>query len=221
MFTGIVEGTGRIEERADQDGEVRVRIVSDLLSDAAPRGSSLSVDGVCLTVTAGGPGWIAATVSPETTARTTLAFRSVGDRVNLERPLRLGDPIGGHLVQGHVDGVGRVGWVRPEGGGVRIQLLFPAELDPLIVKKGSIAVDGVSLTVAAKEGDAFEVAVIPETLRSTHVGRYAPGVPVNLEVDMLGRYVVESLRGRQSEQVAIPVTRDLLARHGFGGKEGR
>ena len=221
MFSGIVEGTGRIEELLREGDEARVRIASEILSSIAARGSSLSVDGVCLTVTAGGPGWIAAVVSPETMSRTTLAVKTEGDRVNLERPLRLGDPIGGHLVQGHVDGLGVVESVRPEGGGTRIRIRFPAELDPLIVMKGSIAMDGVSLTVAAKGDDWFEVAVIPETLRVTHADRYAAGMPVNLEVDMLGRYVVESLRGRRMDPVAMPVTRELLARHGFGGKEER
>ena len=143
------------------------------------------------------------------------------DRVNLERALRAGDRLGGHIVQGHVDGVGVVEAMRPEGTGARTRVRFPAGLSDCIVTKGSIAVDGVSLTVADVRVRCFEVALIPETLASTRLREYAPGTAVNLEVDIMGRYVVEYLRGRAAGSRSGPaVTRDDLARHGFAGKEG-
>ena len=220
MFTGIVEGTGRIEALSRQGRETRLRVAAPFLTPALERGASIAVDGVCLTAIDSGPGWFAAVVSPETLSRTTLALRAPEERVNLERPLRLGDRLGGHLVQGHVDDVGIVEGVRPEGSGARVRIRFPAELAGLIVMKGSIAVDGVSLTVAARGDRWFEVALIPETLRATRAPDYASGSPVNLEVDMMGRYAIEHLKRQREEapQEAL-VTRELLARHGFGRRD--
>jgi riboflavin synthase len=220
MFTGLVETTGRVARVERQEGETRLRIEAGFASELS-RGESVAIDGVCLTATERGEGWFEAVVSPETLARTTLCLRSPGDRVNLERALRAGDRLGGHLVQGHVDGVGVVEWIRPEGSGLRACIGFGSELDDFVVMKGSIAVDGVSLTVAARGERRFEVALIPETLRVTGFGGCAPGTPVNLEVDMMGRYVVEYLKARQApERTEPPVTREHLARHGFEGKEG-
>jgi len=219
MFTGLVQTTGRIV-RLDRLGEERrVRIETPFAADLR-RGESVAVDGVCLTVTRRADAWFEAMVSPETLSRTTLALRAPRDRVNLERALRAGDRLGGHIVQGHVDGVGVVEAVRPEGTGARTRVRFPAALSDCIVRKGSIAVDGVSLTVAEVRDRCFEVALIPETLAITRLRDYAPGTAVNLEVDMMGRYVVEYLRGREAGSRSGPaVTRDDLARHGFIGKE--
>ncbi len=219
MFTGIVEGTGRIESLVRDRDEVRLRLSSDLLAQPPGRGESLSVDGVCLTVVGSGPGFVEAVVSKETLSRTTLVLRSAGASVNLERPLRLADRLGGHLVQGHVDEIGVVESVRPEGSGARVRIRFPRALDDLIVMKGSVAVDGISLTVAARGDGWFEVALIPETLRATHAAGYAPGTAVNLEVDMMGRYVVEFLKRRREESPAALATREHLARHGFRGED--
>ncbi|MFQ5877755.1 MAG: riboflavin synthase [Acidobacteriota bacterium] len=219
MFTGIVEGTGRVESLESGAEETRLR-VSVPFGEAPVRGASVAVDGVCLTSVRSGPGWFEAVVSPETLSRTTLGERSPGDRVNLERPLRLGDRLGGHLVQGHVDGVGTVLRVVPEGTGTRVRIGHPADLEDLIVQKGSIAVDGVSLTVARRQSGAFEVALIPETLALTHLADYVPGRRVNLEVDMMGRYVVDCLRRRDAERAAAPVTREQLERHGFIREDG-
>jgi len=217
MFTGIIEGRGRVEALGADGPEIRLRVASPF-AEAPARGESVAVDGVCLTVAAGGPGWFEAVLSPETLARTTLQRLAPGEGVNLERALRLGDRLGGHLVQGHVDGVGTVAWSRPEGSGARLCVRLPPELRPLVVMKGSIAVDGVSLTVAALSEDRFEVALIPETLSRTGLGEAGAGRAVNLEMDMMGRYVVEYLRGRERSDAPALVTREHLSRHGFGGR---
>src|SRR5262245_1749539 len=220
MFTGLVEAAARVILLERRGGEARVRIEGPFASELRS-GESVAVDGVCLTAVGLGDGWFEADVSPETLSRTTIGLRSSGDTVNLERPLRAGDRLGGHLVQGHVDGVGVVESVRPEGGGRRVRVRFADDLADFIVMKGSIAVDGVSLTVAARGERWFEVALIPETLRITHCGGWSAGMPVNLEVDMMGRYVVEYLRGRPAERGSGPeVTREHLVRHGFGAEEG-
>ncbi len=219
MFTGIVEGTGRLVRLQRRQDEARLRIGTRFAAGLR-RGDSVAVDGVCLTVTARGRGWFEAVVSPETLSRTTIGLRAAGDRVNLERPVRLGDRLGGHLVQGHVDGVGIVEQVGREGSGTRVRIAFPPDLGAFIVMKGSIAIDGVSLTVAARHAAAIDVALIPETLKVTRLGDYAPGTTVNLEVDMLGRYVIEYLRQLQAggPTAAAAVTREHLARHGFAGR---
>jgi riboflavin synthase len=219
MFTGLVEATGTVAALSGRGAEVRLRVRTRLAAGLR-RGQSIAVDGVCLTAAGRGRDWFEAVLAPETLQRTTLGLRRAGDRVNLERPLRLGDPLGGHLVQGHVDGVGVVEEVRPEGSGVRVRVAFPAALAPFILEKGSIAVDGVSLTVAARSGRAFEVALIPETLRVTRLDGYAPGTPVNLEVDMLGRYVVASLEAARAAVPAPAVTREFLVRHGVARAPG-
>src|SRR5437867_2986232 len=146
MFTGLVQATGRILALASQGSERRLRVGAPFAADLR-KGESVSVDGVCLTVTRASRTWFETVVSPETLSRTTLALRRPRERVNLERPLRPGDRLGGHLVQGHVDGVGLVETVRPEGTGTRVRVRFPPPLADCIVLKGSIAVDGVSLTV--------------------------------------------------------------------------
>jgi riboflavin synthase len=219
MFTGIVEGMGRVV-RLQRRGDEAILVVRGSCLGTRRRGDSVAVDGVCLTVVRSARGWFEAVVSPETLSRTSLGLRETGDRVNLERPLRLGAALGGHLVQGHVDGVGVVESVTPEGSGTRVRIALPAELEDLVVMKGSIAVDGVSLTVAGRSPGRFEVALIPETLQVTRLGLYRPGTPVNLEVDMMGRYVIEYLKRRVATQPTAPVTREQLARHGFGGRMG-
>jgi riboflavin synthase alpha subunit len=196
MFTGIVEGRGRIESAAGAGAEHRVRVAVPF-AEVSPRGGSVAVNGVCLTVTASGPGWFEAALGGETLQRTTLGDLRPGDEVNLERPLRLGDPLGGHLVQGHVDGVVRVIERRDDGAGARLRLALPDSLAPFVVGQGSVALDGVSLTVAARAAGAFEVMLIPETLRATTLGARRAGESLNLEVDLVGRYVVAAVAGRE------------------------
>ena len=181
MFTGIVREVGRV---VSFDGR---RLVVDAQTQAA-EGDSVAVDGVCLTAVDGTR--LAFDVVDETLARTTLGALKAGDRVNLEPALRAGEPLGGHLVQGHVDGLGRV---RSTGEPVWIDA--PPELLRYCVEKGSITVDGVSLTIARLDDDGFAVALVPHTLEATTLGGLAPGDPVNLEVDILAKYVEKLLPG--------------------------
>jgi riboflavin synthase len=182
MFTGLVESTGTIAAR--REGRLTVRTALEL----AP-GDSVAVNGVCLTATTIADGSFDAQVMPETLRRSSLGGLGEGDRVNLELPLRAGDRLGGHVVQGHVDGLGTVESVGEEGFARIVRIAAPAELLRYVVEKGSIAVDGVSLTVAEVNGDGFTVSLIPETLERTNLGEAAPGRSVNLEVDVLAKYV--------------------------------
>jgi riboflavin synthase len=184
MFTGLVREVGRVV--SFENG--RLRIESAL---AASIGDSVAVDGVCLTVVDGDRKTLAFDVVPETVSRT----KPFGSTVNLEPALRAGEPLGGHYVQGHVDGVGTVRSVEPEGDGVRVWIDPPAELLRYLVEKGSIAVDGVSLTVAAVDGDAFSVSLIPETLERTTLGDLGEGSEVNVEVDLVARYAERLMQG--------------------------
>jgi len=185
VFTGIVEELGRVE--AIEGG--RLRIAARTVLDDATQGASIAVNGCCLTVVDQGDGWWEADLSEETLARTNLGALRPGDPVNLERPVRLADRLGGHLVQGHVDGVGEIVQPAPD-----LQVRAPAELLRYIVEKGSVTVDGVSLTVVQPLPDGFTVAVIPHTAEVTTLGTKGPGAPVNLEVDVLAKYVEKLLR---------------------------
>jgi riboflavin synthase len=196
MFTGIVEAVGEVEaiERSPEGARLRVRVGG--LLDGARVGESIAVAGVCLTMVAVGDGVFAADLAAETLRRTTLGRLRPGDAVNLERPLRLADRLGGHVVGGHVDGVGTITQVRPDGDGAWMEIEAPSALAPYIVEKGSIAVDGVSLTVADLPGGSrFAVALIPHTLAVTTLGRCRPHDTVNLEVDILAKYVERLLEG--------------------------
>jgi riboflavin synthase len=184
MFTGIVRERGRI---ASFDGG---RLVVAAATPAEV-GDSVSLDGVCLTVVAAGDGTLAFDVVPETLARS----KPFAVEVNVEPALRAGDPLGGHYVQGHVDAVGRVGSVIREGDGRRISIEAPPELLRYCVEKGSVAVDGVSLTIAAVADEAFEIALVPHTLAVTTLGRLEAGDEVNLEVDVLAKYVERLVAG--------------------------
>jgi riboflavin synthase len=193
MFTGIVEELGsvrRIERRADG---ARLEIACERVREDAELGASIAVNGCCVTVVELGDGWWAADAQPETLARTTIGDLAVGDPVNLERPVRLADRLGGHLVQGHVDGVGRVVGRRPSAdGSAVVSIEAPPDLRRYIAEKGSVTVDGVSLTVAGADEqhpDALTVALIPHTLASTTLGARGVGDGVNLEVDVLAKYV--------------------------------
>jgi riboflavin synthase len=184
MFTGLVREVGQV---ASFEGG---RLVVEAALQAEP-GDSVAIDGVCLTVVELGRGRLAFDVVPETLHR----VKPFGDRVNLEPALRAGDPLGGHYVQGHVDGVGRVASVQPETDGARVRVEPPAELLRYLVEKGSVAVEGVSLTVAAVDESGFEIALIPHTLAETTLSELTPGSRVNLELDVLAKYVEKLLPG--------------------------
>jgi len=186
LFTGLVQDLGEIVAvEASGDG-VRLTIAADL--DLA-EGDSIAVNGVCLTATAIGDGRFAADVMNETLRRSSLAEVAAGSRVNLELPLRAADRLGGHFVQGHVDGVGGVWDMRDDGFSRVVTVGVPADLMRYVVEKGSIAIDGVSLTVSALGDDWLQVSLIPETLERTILGDVAVGQPVNLEVDVLAKYI--------------------------------
>lgn len=197
MFTGIVRGRGRLVAREAHAGDERLVVdpCGVLAESALQLGASVAVNGVCLTVVARSGEGFAADVSPETLARTTLGSLPQGAPLNLEPALAAGDALGGHLMSGHVDGVGRLVERAPDARAWRLRFRAPAELARLIAPKGSIAIDGVSLTVNAVDAAEFEVAIIPATLERTIVGGYLPGSRVNLEADMIARYVARLLQG--------------------------
>jgi riboflavin synthase len=198
MFTGLVAGTGAVES-LDRDGDgVRLRVRTELAGELAP-GDSVAVNGVCLTALAPDGQGFSADVMEETLRRSSLGPLAKGDEVNLELPLRAGDRLGGHMVQGHVDGTGSVEAVSDDGFARVVRIGAPAALLRYVVEKGSIAVDGVSLTVSAVDGDGFEVSLIPETLERTTLGAAEPGRVVNLEVDVLAKYVEKLIRAHPAE----------------------
>ena len=195
MFTGIVEELGRVRTVRPHEGGARLEIECALVLGDAKVGASLAVNGCCLTVVDLGAGWWAADAVPETLARTTLGALAPGDAVNLERPLRPTDRLGGHVVQGHVDAVGCVAGREPQpDGSDRLVVGAPPTVLRLIVEKGSVAVDGVSLTVTTVDDTGFGVAVIPHTLAVTTLGHRQVGDPLNLEADILAKYVERLVR---------------------------
>jgi riboflavin synthase len=221
VFTGIVEEVGTLVVREDGDDSAVLRIRAERVLDGVALGDSISVNGVCLTVTgvepeAGGAGVWSTDVMAETLRRSSLGSTADGDGVNLERAVTPHTRLGGHLVQGHVDGVGRVLARTPGDRWEIVRIALPPELARYVAEKGSIAVDGVSLTVSAvsdvdatmsTEGPWFEVSLIPTTLRETTLGARAPGDPVNLEVDVIAKYV-ERLMGRRPSSELASSNRD-------------
>jgi len=193
MFTGLVEELGRVQSVEERPAGRRFWIGASRVLEDARVGDSISCSGCCLTAIAVEPGRFAVEAVPETLRLTTLADWRAGTAINLERSLRLSDRLGGHLVQGHVDGVGEVRARTPEGDGARVTIALPASLARFVAHKGSLAVDGVSLTVAGLTDSGCEIAYIPHTLAMTSAGSYAPGTRVNLEVDLLARYLARLL----------------------------
>ncbi len=200
MFTGIVEEVGVVRAAVVRGDVVRLEVAATAVLDGADVGASVAVNGVCLTVVARGADGLAFEVGPETLARTSLGRLRPRAGVNLERPLRFGGPLGGHLVLGHVDVVGTAERVTRVESTARVRIALPApELAALLIPQGSVAVDGVSLTVAALDGTAFEVMLIPHTLAATTLGRLEAGQPVNIETDVIGKYVARALAVRGTE----------------------
>jgi len=215
MFTGIIEAIGTVREFRRKPGGGWAHIQDPSVAEGLRVGDSIAVDGACLTVTAVPGDGFTCDLSNETLDRTTLGTLRVGSRVNLERPLRLGDRLGGHLVTGHVDGVGEVAGRTPHGEGEFWRLRFPPDLSPLLVMKGSIAVDGISLTVAELSPDIFGAALIPHTLRHTTLGSKRVGSQVNLEADLLGKHVARLLAGRSEAMGQGGLSLAFLEEHGF------
>jgi riboflavin synthase len=212
VFTGIVEETGRLRRLESGPQSVRLEIAASTVLDGTRVGDSILTDGVCLTVTAMGGDGFTADAMPETVRRTTLAERRPGDAMNLERALTLQSRLGGHLVTGHVDGVGVVRAVRPEGTALVVTVQAPREVASVSVPRGSVALDGVSLTLVAVEQDELRVSLIPHTVAATTLAGLAPGRHVNLEADLIGRYVRQFLdRAGAGEGL----TWDKLAEAGF------
>jgi riboflavin synthase len=196
MFTGIVRELGRVvSAEGDKDG-LALAVEAPRTASELTVGGSVSVSGVCLTAEAVENGRLALHAVPETLARSTLGTLAAGDSVNVEPALRAGEPLGGHYVQGHVDAVGRIQSVEAEGEGLRVFVEAPPDIIRYCVEKGSVAVDGVSLTIAELAADAFAVALVPHTLQATTLSALVPGQGVNLEIDILAKYVERLLEGR-------------------------
>jgi riboflavin synthase len=194
VFTGLIADRGRVTGSEESKEGIRLRIESALSTELSP-GDSVAVNGVCLTATDVQDGTFAADVMNETLSRTSLAAAGAGMDVNLELPLRASDRLGGHVVQGHVDGLGTVTAITDDGFARRVEIEASPEVLRYVVEKGSVAVDGISLTVAELSGRSFTVSLIPETVQRTNLGTAEPGRKVNLEVDVLAKYVERLMKG--------------------------
>lgn len=216
MFTGIIQAIGTVQSIQPRGGDVRLNIHAGKLGLAdVALGDSIAVNGVCLTAVAVVGQGFSADVSRETLALTTLGQWQQGTRVNLEKALTLQTRLGGHLVSGHVDGVGEVLERHEDARSVRLTLRAPAHLAKYIAAKGSITVDGTSLTVNSVDGAVFTLNIVPHTLQETIAADYRSGTRVNLEVDVVARYLERLLLGDKAAQPAGGITEDLLAAHGF------
>lgn len=219
MFTGIVQAIGEIRRMERRGGDVRLQIGTGKLDLADVKGGdSIATSGVCLTVVGQGGDWFAADVSLETLSLTTLGDLAAGARVNLEKSLAVTDRLGGHMVSGHVDGVGQVVSMAEDARSVRYRMRAPDALARYIARKGSVCIDGVSLTVNAVDGAEFELNIIPATMRETIFGGYRPGSRVNIEVDLVARYLERLLLGDGAAHPGATtggISRDFLASHGF------
>lgn len=218
MFSGIVRGVGRIVAQSDAGGDRRVTIGYDGVPMARPAvGASIAVNGVCLTATAADDTRFSVDVSAETLAVTTFGSYRVGTDVNLEPALALGDSLDGHLVSGHVDGIGRVVTVGRAARSVALSIELPPELARYVARKGSVAVDGVSLTVNAVAGRRFDVNIVPHTLDSTIIAGYRPGTAVNIEIDLVARYIERLIATGAADTPAVD--RNFLESHGYTSRD--
>lgn len=216
MFTGIIQAVGTLRALEKKGADARLRIDTGALDlSGVQLGDSIAVSGVCLTAVTLETDGFWADVSAESLSRTTMGDLGVGSRVNLEKALTLATPLGGHLVSGHVDGVGEVVERKPEGRSVRFTLRAPRELARYIAQKGSICIDGVSLTVNDVDGTDFGINIVPHTLTATTFDEYQAGRRVNLEVDLVARYVERLLQGEAAATPRGGITESFLAEHGF------
>jgi riboflavin synthase len=217
MFTGIIQAVGEIRSLEPRGGDVRLTIATGKLEmRGVVLGDSIAVNGVCLTAVALEGALFAADVSRETLSLTTLGDLKAGSAVNLEKALTLSTPLGGHLVSGHVDGVGEILQRDQDARSWRLRVQAPAELARYIAPKGSICVDGTSLTVNRVEGSVFDLNIVPHTIEETIIGAYRTGTRVNLEVDLVARYLERLILGdKAADERATGVTAAFLAEHGF------
>jgi len=217
MFTGIIQAIGQVVRCEQRGGDVRLHLNTGSLNlEAVQLGDSIAVNGVCLTaVELPGDGFIA-DVSRESLALTSLGALRSGSRVNLEKALTLSTPLGGHLVSGHVDGLGRILERKEDARSIRLRVEAPDELARYIAPKGSICIDGTSLTVNSIDGSIFGLNIVPHTLQKTIIGDYRPGTSVNLEVDLIARYLERLLLGEKRECTTVTgISRSFLAENGF------
>jgi len=213
MFTGLIEDLGTLRQLRRESDKVQLTVATRIPMAELILGESIAVNGICLTVVAFSGGTFTADVSPESMACTTLGELGSGDPVNLERALRMGDRLGGHLVSGHVDGVAVLLEKSQDGNAVRLRFRMAAELNRFVVEKGSITIDGISLTVNQVSEETFSVAIIPQTLAATNLHHRQPGSRVNIETDIIGKYVARLLGQRGDVKPSIDL--DFLAKHGF------
>ncbi len=206
MFTGIIEETGTVTSASAK----RLVIAASKVLQGMELGGSVNVNGACLTVTEFDAGSFSIDIMLETLKRTNLGLLGTGDKVNLERPLTLNKPLGGHLVQGHIDATGRVASIVPEDGATVMRIEAPPEVMRYVVAKGFIAIDGISLTVVARDTSSFEVSIVDYTLKNTNLGNRKVGDLANLEVDMIAKYVEQFDKSRNPS-----ITFDFLKEHGF------
>ena len=216
MFTGLIEATGQIASLVSTEQVWQLRITTPLVKENLQLGESIAVNGVCLTLTGQDTQSFTADISSESLRVTTLGQLKIGTPVNLERALRLSDRLGGHLVSGHVDAISHLRAIHPEGSARRLEFDLPPEIVPYLAAKGSIAIDGISLTVNQVWEKCFSVMIIPQSLAMTTLNHLRPGTPVNLESDLLARYVETLLRSRGAQPGNTgALSREFLAKNGF------
>ncbi len=216
MFTGLIQALGQVRRREPRGGDMRLHLdAGGLEMSSVSLGDSIAVNGVCLTAVELDDRGFAADVSLESLERTTLKHLAAGSRVNLEKSLTLATPLGGHLVSGHVDGLGSVVERRQDGRSWRFAFRVPDRLARYVAEKGSVCIDGVSLTVNGVDGAVFDVNIVPHTMQATIINDYRIGSEVNIEVDLVARYLERLMLGDAAAQPGSGVTRELLSRHGF------
>lgn len=217
MFTGLIEGTGKLLERKSRGGGLSFRFETDFDLNDPDEGESIAINGICLTAYAMDTRKFSVDVSPESVARSTLGGLRVGGRVNMERALKLSDRLGGHIVSGHVDCTARISGIETKGDFTLFSFVLGQKLERYVIEKGSITIDGISLTVNSCRGRAFSVSIIPHTLQATTVAGWCEGSEVNIEVDVIGKYVEKMLRAGSEQAIGgnNDINPGFLAEHGF------